>query len=495
MSLRATGPGYSWTSWIIIISVLCFHFGIYEATHVDMPNNYTMEHTEAATDMTIENTDIIIVHNETSEMAPTPYFEEFDPSVLGNIKCEDFTIDLYRRWTMVYKINKDDIKKLLCKCRGVCLFYTVAPDVLEKIRDKQQNVLSDVNKSNFIIVMSSFSAIFLLGVAGNITTIVGLLTWMKQRSPTYGFVISLCCSGLLMLFICMPIKATEFFKVSHIFTEITCKLSYYARDITFVSTVLTHTIISFERFYAICRPMEVKYRCTWRRARKLIIMTWVLSICLAIPTPFMMKHYYDEKRLTIECLPQSESLSVVIAYFMYMLGILFVIPCLIMVVTYTMSCTVLCKSTNVAKKLQETSGGCDKGTRQKGSNCVGQRRRVVALLIVAVVLFITSWAPHLVFQLLEVTDKIHYIIDANYAKNLIVIGVGITYLGSAINPYLFMAMSSQFCEQSTCRNCCHKRRDIASYRSSGSETDKDTKEASSSLTRAHEIRQTHTFKD
>jgi hypothetical protein len=68
--------------------------------------------------------------------------------------------------------------------------------------------------------------------------------------------------------------------------------------------------------------------------------------------------------------------------------------------------------------------------------------QVVALLVAAVILFIISWAPHLLFQLLEVTGHIHVLIDMNNVKTLIVIGAGFTYLGSAINPYLFMAMSS-----------------------------------------------------
>jgi hypothetical protein len=83
-----------------------------------------------------------------------------------DFNCDDFTFKLYKDWTMVYKFDTDDIKKLLCKCKGVCTFQTVAPDVLAQLRDRRLDVLSDLNRNNFIIVVSLFAAIFILGTAG-----------------------------------------------------------------------------------------------------------------------------------------------------------------------------------------------------------------------------------------------------------------------------------------------------------------------------------------
>ena len=84
-----------------------------------------------------------------------------------NFNCDDFTFKLYREWTMVYKFDADDIRKLVCRCKRICTTHTVAPDVLAQIRERRLNVLSDLNRNNFIIVVTSFAAIFIVGTAGN----------------------------------------------------------------------------------------------------------------------------------------------------------------------------------------------------------------------------------------------------------------------------------------------------------------------------------------
>lgn len=62
--------------------------------------------------------------------------------------------------------------------------------------------------------------------------------------------------------------------------------------------------------------------------------------------------YLNRKTLSLVCNQQSSSFALVVVYFGYMLGILFVIPSVIMTVTYSLSCKVLWKSTMVSEKLQ-----------------------------------------------------------------------------------------------------------------------------------------------
>ena len=47
------------------------------------------------------------------------------------------------------------------------------------------------------------------------------------------------------------------------------------------------TVLFCYRYYAICHPLSVQYRCTWNRARVMILITWGISAALALPTVFM----------------------------------------------------------------------------------------------------------------------------------------------------------------------------------------------------------------
>ena len=50
---------------------------------------------------------------------------------------------------------------------------------------------------------------------------------------------------------------------------------------------LTSFMLFFCRYYAICHPLSVQYRCTWNRARTMMLIMWCISACLALPTIFM----------------------------------------------------------------------------------------------------------------------------------------------------------------------------------------------------------------
>ncbi|WAR24908.1 hypothetical protein MAR_038577, partial [Mya arenaria] len=59
--------------------------------------------------------------------------------------------------------SKEDIKPLMCKCRGVCIEYNVPFDVAEEIQESSYDPLSDKNKPEFIAVVTVFAVIFVVG--------------------------------------------------------------------------------------------------------------------------------------------------------------------------------------------------------------------------------------------------------------------------------------------------------------------------------------------
>ncbi|KAK3612285.1 hypothetical protein CHS0354_011004 [Potamilus streckersoni] len=357
----------------------------------------------------------------------------------------------YGTWNLLYKYTREQLHLVLCRCTGLCSMPTLSPKGRDEIWAYYvYNPLSEHNIETFITVVIVYIVILIVGAFGNILTIYGLICWVKCKSPTFAFIISLSCSDLLLLLLAMPIKVVEFFHLAGTFVEATCKLSYYLRDFTFLCSVVTLTVVSFERYYAICHPLKVQYRCTWTRARILILLTWLISFTLATPTIFMTKLYLPVGSIVPECLQQSKSDLYLQLYFTYYLGLLFIVPLSTMAFTYGSSCFRLWKSAEVSENLRGKSakkidgGGKKKmpgspASRNEGTSDVSSRKRVVKQLVVVVVCFAVCWGTPLVVDVLGVFGIIRA-----YRDKIRLAAETLTFLNSTLNPYIFMGMSSQF---------------------------------------------------
>ena len=57
-------------------------------------------------------------------------------------------------------------------------------------------------------------------------------------------------------------------------------INFNISNYTFLGNVL---LMFLHRYYAICKPMVAQARCTWSRAKRIIIVLWTLSLALAVP--------------------------------------------------------------------------------------------------------------------------------------------------------------------------------------------------------------------
>ncbi|XP_052240633.1 uncharacterized protein LOC127851114 [Dreissena polymorpha] len=161
-------------------------------------------------------------------------------SILDEVKDINFEL----------KYTPDEVEGVICKCWGVCSAIVLEDEFRAELQNYRYNPFEEDNwreRNIFIALVSVYSLVFIIGCTGNLIAIYGLLRWVKHKTPTFAFIISLSCCDLILLLVCMPIRVTEHFSVITLFIEATCKLSYYVRDFIRVCAVLTLTSISFER--------------------------------------------------------------------------------------------------------------------------------------------------------------------------------------------------------------------------------------------------------
>ncbi|XP_070196502.1 galanin receptor 2a-like [Littorina saxatilis] len=176
----------------------------------------------------------------------------------------------------------------------------------------------------------------LFGLGGNTLVILVVLRNERLRSITNIFLTSLASADLVLVIFCVPVKCAAFFTFTWAFGAFLCKAVHYIQAVSMVCSIMTLTVMSIERNIAILFPLRAKYLCTRGHAHMVIAIIWVLSFALASPVLVGQKHKeVGEVRKAFWCVREWVRPSVGLAFDIYMLVLLFLLPVSIMAVAYT----------------------------------------------------------------------------------------------------------------------------------------------------------------
>ncbi|XP_076462091.1 QRFP-like peptide receptor [Babylonia areolata] len=348
-----------------------------------------------------------------------------------------------------------------------------------------------------VSIVYGFTLLF--GLGGNSLVILVVLRNERLRSITNIFLTSLATADLVLVSFCVPVKCAAFFSFTWAFGEFLCKAVHYIQAVSMVCSVMTLTVMSIERNIAILFPLRAKYLCTRGHAHIVIAVVWVLSFLMASPVLVGQKHKeVGEAIKAYWCVREWVPPEVGLAFDIYMLVLLFLLPVTIMAAAYTGIARALWKSSNIRRSVVtvtaprspaltpsaarscswrprsteiSTSSSSDTQTAVLGSsgpahhgnnlqrsevtdpgtkNTYCQRSRldkekfkVVKMLIVVVLLFAVCWGPVLINNVLVgagVLSRLHY----GYLKPLRQAFYLLSYLNSCLNPMVYGFMSAHF---------------------------------------------------
>lgn len=132
------------------------------------------------------------------------------------------------------------------------------------------------------------TVLFLIGVAGNVMTILVVTKYRDMRTTTNLYLCSMAVSDLL-IFLCMPLDLYRMWRYRPWrFGDALCKLFQFVSESCTYSTILSITALSVERYLAICFPLRAKALVTKRRVRALILLLWTVSLLSAGPVFVMV---------------------------------------------------------------------------------------------------------------------------------------------------------------------------------------------------------------
>lgn len=207
------------------------------------------------------------------------------------------------------------------------------------------------------------------------------------------------------------------------------------------SSILTILAISFERFYAICRPLEAGYKCTKRRAIIIIGINWIIALVSTLPmlsiTELTTAEFIDGSLVTVCSNSLQEGWHPV--YFLIVFLIFFLLPFIVLIYLYIL---IAKKLTTENSKTLQTQTTVNPNFRRQAQI----RRQVVLMLASVCVTFFICLLPFRLLTLWIIYSSPEDITSLGMETYYILLFICriLLYVNSSANPILYNLISSKF---------------------------------------------------
>ncbi|CAF1394119.1 unnamed protein product [Rotaria sp. Silwood1] len=204
---------------------------------------------------------------------------------------------------------------------------------LSTINETDNLISINTNELNWPVLILSILAIF--GIVGNLLVCVSISLDKQLQTVTNFFLFSLAIADCLLSLVVLPLAIIKDFQGSWQLPIIFCNF-YVFLDVLLCTTSIWHlTIVSIDRFLYISRPFRSRERSKFKTFI-IIILIWTFSIAISC-TIFILGFIdennilvinHDHKRL---CTLNNRS------FIIYGSIICFCVPCILMLVTYSLT--------------------------------------------------------------------------------------------------------------------------------------------------------------
>ncbi|KYO37585.1 neuromedin-U receptor 2 [Alligator mississippiensis] len=294
-------------------------------------------------------------------------------------------------------------------------------------------------RSHLFVPMSLiYALIFVVGVVGNLLVCLVIIKHRNMKTPTNYYLFSLAISDLLVLVFGMPLEVYEMWSnYPFLFGPVGCYFKTALFETVCFASILSVTTVSMERYVAILHPFRAKLESTRKRALRIIIVLWVLSVLFSLPntsTHGILLQRFPNGTLV----PGSATCTVVMPMWIY--------NCIIQVTSflfYVLPVAII----SVLYYLMGLKLRGDKSLEAEEMTVNIQRpsrKSVTKMLFVLVMVFAVCWAPFHIDRLF-----FSFVVDwteplANVFNLIHVLSGVFFYLSSAVNPIIYNLLSRRF---------------------------------------------------
>ena len=260
------------------------------------------------------------------------------------------------------------------------------------------------------------------------------IVWKKPevRSLTSSMFVNMAIADLLVALFMMPFPIVQAhteskWKVSGLPGDIICRSYILISYATLIASILCLVFMAIDRYCAIVCPLSV-HSVWFRKAKFVTPLIWVLSISLMAILPVIYKFNYEDSLCEFDATVFGQT-KTFRGVFVYIFFITYIIPLAIICPLYF----------KAGRKLWFNQAPGNHLIEEQQRRQLVTRRKVVRMLVIIVVVFAICWLP---------AQAIHLSWAATaYRDNppIIVINLGfwVAHANSAINPWLYIALSTK----------------------------------------------------
>ncbi|EDO39353.1 predicted protein, partial [Nematostella vectensis] len=176
--------------------------------------------------------------------------------------------------------------------------------------------------------------IFVTAIIGNSLVIHVIKLDSRLHMPTFYFLVNLCAADIFTAVAYIPFYVVSVIQHSWVFGEEFCQIHAFLISLGFNASLITLSLVSFDRYLAITSPLKYPLKMTGRRMRWLLVLSWVHSIIWAA-FPLVNWGEYMSDPHTHTCRPNWSAAGLISkSYVICMACFVFAIPVLVMIFCY-----------------------------------------------------------------------------------------------------------------------------------------------------------------
>ena len=271
-----------------------------------------------------------------------------------------------------------------------------------------------------------YGVICLVGLIGNGLVIYVVLMYAKMKTVTNMYILNLAIADICFI-VGLPFLIATSVLRNWVFGFTMCKIFYILTSINWFTSVFTLTVMSADRYLAVCHPIKsMRYR-TPLVSRVVCVCVWILSLLVMLPIVLYattLEGPGGRASCTISW-PDGQLISADKAFIWYALLLGFAIPVALIVVFYTL----------VVIRLKSV------GPKQKSKEKKKSHRKVTKMVLTVITVYVICWLPYWVFQvaLTFATAEVPL-----WCVQLFQIITVMSYANSTLNPVLYAFLSENF---------------------------------------------------
>lgn len=210
--------------------------------------------------------------------------------------------------------------------------------MLEHFRRNLSHLFEQFPVSNEILALLIFlyGTISLFAIIGNVLVMFVVIYKRNMHTITNVFIANLALADVAIGIFTIPFQFHAALLQRWVFAEFMCKVAPFVKNLSVNVSILTLTVIAFDRYVAVMSPLRAGIR--KQVAIIVLCFIWLISIICSVPEAvyYDTRYVFDpeiwSKKLT--CTPEWPSEIFVQCYFSFLIILQYIVPLIVISVSY-----------------------------------------------------------------------------------------------------------------------------------------------------------------